>query len=80
MDLSVDGTVSLKIARQPPSRTVYQRILKPFPSVMLLGATPANSQNMFIEAALYKADTDVELPSYLEGTKVVQVRSYLFIF
>lgn len=26
----------LRIARQPPSKTVYQRILKPFPSVMLV--------------------------------------------
>ncbi len=37
----------LKIARQPPSKTVYQRILKPFPAVaMVSGSDP--SSNLYV--------------------------------
>ncbi len=33
--LTLSSSFELKIATQPPAKTVYQRILKPFPSVVL---------------------------------------------
>ncbi|KAH3767778.1 calcium-activated BK potassium channel [Pelomyxa schiedti] len=73
------AVIGLKIARQPPSRTVYQRILRPFPSVMIVGTLPQGMiQNLFIEASLWRSDNETEIPSYLEGTRVVRISTGVF--
>jgi hypothetical protein len=69
----------LRIARQPPSRTVYQRILKPFPSVMLIGASSeVANNNLFVEATLLRCDSDAELPSCIEGNRTVRISNGVF--
>jgi len=75
--LSDPSVFRLKIARQPPSKTVYQRILKPFPAVaMVSGSDP--SCNLFVEVTLIRSDTDQELPLSLEGNKIVRVSTGIF--
>lgn len=72
--------LSLQINRQPPNKTVYQRILKPFPSVMLVGS-PDDTSNLFVEAILVRhEDPSNELPTVLDGTKVVRVNGNFAIF
>src|SRR3546814_1093482 len=51
----------IRIARQPPAKTVYQRILKPFPTVMLLSGQD-NDSNLFVEATLLRSDNEVKGP------------------
>jgi hypothetical protein len=60
---------------QPPSQTVYQRILKPSPAVILLPPVQDTSYDFgfFIEASLIRSDNNTELPSTLEGTKVIRI-------
>jgi hypothetical protein len=67
--------------RQPPSRTVYQRILKPFPSVMLAGGNASDqaaNNNLFVEATLLRSDSDVELPLCIEGNRIVRISNGVF--
>jgi hypothetical protein len=56
--------------REPPQQTVYQRIVKPFPAVMLTsnyhGKYPEN--NLFVEATLLRSDSETEINQYLNGT------------
>eukprot|EP01117_Protostelium_nocturnum_P010524 TRINITY_DN3790_c0_g1_i1.p1 TRINITY_DN3790_c0_g1~~TRINITY_DN3790_c0_g1_i1.p1 ORF type:complete len:537 (-),score=172.27 TRINITY_DN3790_c0_g1_i1:220-1830(-) len=69
----------LRIARQPPSRTVYQRILKPFPSVMLIGGNADTiNNNLFVEASLMRSDSDVELPTCIEGNRIIRISNGVF--
>lgn len=78
---SVSGQYQLRIARQPPGRTVYQRILKPFPAVMLVGGTAhmeAPNTNLFVEATLLRSDSDVELPLCIEGNRIVRISNGVF--
>jgi len=69
----------IKIQKQPPPQTVYQRILKPYPVVMLL--CPAHLQeqthNLFIECQLLN-DKNIELPLCLDGTKTVRISPGVF--
>jgi hypothetical protein len=60
---------------QPPSQTVYQRILKPSPAVILLPPVQDTSHDFgfFVEASLIRSDNNTELPSTLEGTKVIRI-------
>jgi hypothetical protein len=60
---------------QPPSQTVYQRILKPCPAVILLPPVQDTSQDfgLFVEASLLRSDSNTELPSTLEGTKIIRI-------
>eukprot|EP01089_Gocevia_fonbrunei_P007670 TRINITY_DN188_c0_g1_i2.p1 TRINITY_DN188_c0_g1~~TRINITY_DN188_c0_g1_i2.p1 ORF type:complete len:487 (+),score=64.81 TRINITY_DN188_c0_g1_i2:436-1896(+) len=67
----------IRIARQPPAKTVYQRILKPFPSIMLESGHDAES-NLFIEAELLRSDTDAELHQCLDGVKIVRISDGTF--
>lgn len=63
--------------RQPPPQTVYQRILKPFPSVMVVSDSPQQNplnSTFFVEVALLKSNSDEEVGSLLEGTRVVRVQ------
>jgi hypothetical protein len=67
----------LRIARQPPSKTVYQRILKPFPSVMLATGNDVGL-NLFVEVVLVRSDSEQELPLTLEGNKCVRISNGVF--
>eukprot|EP01088_Endostelium_zonatum_P020184 TRINITY_DN729_c0_g2_i1.p1 TRINITY_DN729_c0_g2~~TRINITY_DN729_c0_g2_i1.p1 ORF type:complete len:770 (-),score=235.30 TRINITY_DN729_c0_g2_i1:710-3019(-) len=70
---------SLRILRQPPSQTVYQRILKPFPSVLLSSFSSAgDSPGLFLEAEIIRSDVDQPIPSCLEGTRVVRISESMF--
>jgi hypothetical protein len=76
------SSYQLRIVRQPPNRTVYQRILKPFPSVMLVGG-PSNieqltNSNLFVEATLLRSDSEVELPLCMEGNRIVRISNGVF--
>jgi hypothetical protein len=80
--ISDPTSYQLRIVRQPPSRTVYQRILKPFPSVMLVGG-PNNleqltNSNLFVEATLLKSDSEAELPLCMEGNRIVRISNGVF--
>eukprot|EP00029_Vermamoeba_vermiformis_P004952 TRINITY_DN1586_c0_g1_i1.p1 TRINITY_DN1586_c0_g1~~TRINITY_DN1586_c0_g1_i1.p1 ORF type:complete len:595 (+),score=79.14 TRINITY_DN1586_c0_g1_i1:72-1856(+) len=73
------GHFQLRIAKQPPPKTVYQRILKPFPAVMLLGSGVTEAQsNLFVEATLMRSDSDVELNQILDGSKVIRISTGVF--
>lgn len=78
-DLSY-STLSLKIARQPPPKIVYQRILRPFPVVRLEGDVQETSQNnLFVDATLIKQDSEEEvIPNILEGNKCVRITQGVF--
>ena len=81
--ISSDPSIyQLRIVRQPPNRTVYQRILKPFPSVMLVGG-PSNieqltNSNLFVEATLLRSDSEAELPLCMEGNRIVRISNGVF--
>eukprot|EP01120_Amphizonella_sp_Union-15-10_P003169 TRINITY_DN1354_c0_g1_i1.p1 TRINITY_DN1354_c0_g1~~TRINITY_DN1354_c0_g1_i1.p1 ORF type:complete len:612 (-),score=110.23 TRINITY_DN1354_c0_g1_i1:173-2008(-) len=69
----------LRIVKHPPAKTVYQRILKPFPSIMLLGpGANENSNNLFVEASLLRSDSDVELPLCLDGNRIIRISGGVF--
>jgi hypothetical protein len=76
----IPGEPTLRIARQPPPKTVYQRILKPPPSVMLVGpgAQGGALSNYFVEASLVRSDSDAELPACIDGTRVERVSNGVF--
>lgn len=60
--------VRLRIIEQPPSQTVYQRLLKPHPKVMLENAT---SDDLWVEAVLIRQDSDRPIDAKgLDGTTV----------
>jgi hypothetical protein len=60
---------------QPPAQTVYQRILRPFPAVILLPPVTDKSRELgfFVEATLIRGDNNSELPSVLDGTKIIRI-------
>mmetsp|Transcript_2253 Transcript_2253/g.7149 ORF Transcript_2253/g.7149 Transcript_2253/m.7149 type:complete len:226 (-) Transcript_2253:1222-1899(-) len=72
------------MAREPPPKTVYQRILKPYPSVMVDIKDPTAScqdlstLNLFVEVCLIRADSDGSLPECLEGNRVVRLGTGIF--
>jgi hypothetical protein len=68
----------LQIAAQPPAKTVYQRILKPFPAIMLLGGSSNDTANLFVEATLIRSDSETELPLCLDGSKTIRISSGIF--
>lgn len=73
------GHFQLRIAKQPNAKTVYQRILKPFPAVMLLGSGVNEAQsNLFVEATLIRSDSDGELNQVLDGNKVIRISTGVF--
>src|SRR5207248_2547439 len=47
--------LELHVVQQPPSQAVYQRILRPFPTVVVKGVSNIKSwNNLFIECSLMK--------------------------
>jgi len=71
--------LGLRIQKQPPAQTVYQRILKPYPVIMLLA--PPNfseqSHNLFVECQLL-GDKNVNLSNCLEGSTTVRIAPGVF--
>lgn len=73
-----DSVFLLRIARQPPSKTVYQRLLKPFPSIMLEAGNDT-SVDLFVEVSLVRADSEQELSAdLLEGVRLVNISNGVF--
>jgi hypothetical protein len=72
----------LDITAQPPSKVVYQRILKPFPQVTVSfissdsgsDGTPAPSlwNNLYVEATLLRNDSREQI-SHVDGSTMVRV-------
>jgi hypothetical protein len=71
---------ALRISKQPLNQTVYQRILKPAPIVMLTGPGVQNGtvSNYFVEVTLVRSDSDVELGACIDGNKVERVSNGVF--
>lgn len=65
----------LRIIQQAPSKTVYRRILKPFPTLALIGTSAdlSSCDNLFVEATLLRSDCARELPLDIEGNRVVRI-------
>jgi len=61
----------LRMARQPPTQLVYQRIVKPNPTVMMV--TGDSTKDHFVRATLVRADSDTEVVNVLEGTLVERI-------
>ena len=59
------------MAVQPSSRTVYQRIIKPFPSILLEGDGD-DKDNLFVESILVRQDSEEELPCF-DGNKKLKI-------
>jgi hypothetical protein len=77
--IAADGTqrFQIRIARQPPLKTVYQRILKPFPTVMLISGQDSDS-NLFVEATLLRSDNELPLPQCMDGNRIVRITNGIF--
>jgi len=76
MDSPTQG-LQLRLMRQPPAQCVYQRILKPVPSLMVVSDSPQQNPlnaTYFVEVSLLKSNSEEELGSLLDGTKVVRVQ------
>eukprot|EP00005_Dracoamoeba_jomungandri_P006015 CAMPEP_0174262348 /NCGR_PEP_ID=MMETSP0439-20130205/12922_1 /TAXON_ID=0 /ORGANISM="Stereomyxa ramosa, Strain Chinc5" /LENGTH=563 /DNA_ID=CAMNT_0015347043 /DNA_START=89 /DNA_END=1780 /DNA_ORIENTATION=- len=73
----VTENYQIRIARQPPPKTVYQRILKPFPSVMLLSGQD-NDANLFVEATLLRSDNETSLSQCIDGNRIVRISNGVF--
>eukprot|EP01119_Soliformovum_irregulare_P015772 TRINITY_DN4494_c0_g1_i1.p1 TRINITY_DN4494_c0_g1~~TRINITY_DN4494_c0_g1_i1.p1 ORF type:complete len:326 (-),score=84.37 TRINITY_DN4494_c0_g1_i1:265-1242(-) len=51
------GPLELRVLQQPPNQAVYQRILRPFPTVAVLGVSSlGQNNNLFVEVSLLKQD------------------------
>lgn len=61
----------LRMAIQPPPQLVYQRIVKPNPTVMMVTGSP--NKDHFVRATLVRADSDTEVVNVLEGTLVERI-------
>ncbi|KAL6068917.1 IPT/TIG domain containing protein [Balamuthia mandrillaris] len=72
---SLEG-LNIRIAVQPPLKTVYQRILKPFPAVALIYPPdedqPVNLSGYFVEATLLRGDNGTPIPQCLDGSCIVR--------
>jgi hypothetical protein len=69
--------LQLKLLKQCDDKTVYHKILKPYPTLELIGGD--NVHELKVQAELYKhtehpSDADEQLP-YLEGERVVGFES-----
>lgn len=77
------GTVGLRFTRQPEMSTVYHKILKPFPTLELIGDETIHEWHVVAE--LFKAadginaDWNESLP-YLEGERVVPIKNKFAVF
>lgn len=58
--------LELKVTNPPPAKSVYQRILKPYPVVKVIGADKLPNRILFVKASLWNAD-GTEQMSCLEG-------------
>ena len=58
--------LELRITGSPPAKSVYQRILKPYPVVKVIGADKLANRVLFLKASLWNADGTEQL-TCLEG-------------
>lgn len=72
--------VTLTVHQQPPERTVYLKILKPFPVIKLnFSRLPQSEEEkkqlsrLYVEASLISHSSGEDISSCLEGTRMVQV-------
>jgi hypothetical protein len=70
-----NSAFQLRIVVQPSPKTVYQRILRPYPSVLLEGAAPGT--NFFVEVTLCTNDSEESL-SCLSGAGRLRISNGLF--
>jgi len=61
---SPSNGVYLKLITQPPSQAIYQRILRPFPGVMVVGSLESSYSNYFIEVSLLKKSSSFDKVDY----------------
>lgn len=52
--LTAPAQMHLQVLDHPPGTAVYQRILRPFPVVAVLGIPPTNTTTFYVEASLMK--------------------------
>lgn len=59
------SSFSLSISVSPPRRIVYQRIIKPHPTLTLskIGGYPAPGLSLFVDVALVRADDELDVPA-----------------
>lgn len=58
--------LELRIIGAPPAKSVYQRILKPYPVVKVIGADKLVNRVLFLKASLWNADGTAQM-SCLDG-------------
>jgi len=63
---------TLCIVQQPPKEAVYQRILKPFPTVLLTGPGGKLGDQLYVQSSMLRGDSEAEL-DFLDGKKIIQI-------
>eukprot|EP01122_Echinamoeba_exundans_P004228 TRINITY_DN14241_c0_g1_i1.p1 TRINITY_DN14241_c0_g1~~TRINITY_DN14241_c0_g1_i1.p1 ORF type:complete len:280 (+),score=30.30 TRINITY_DN14241_c0_g1_i1:56-895(+) len=81
---SPSGGYSLHILTQPPAKTVYQRIIKPFPKVLVKSTSTDTNDlaptNLHVEAKLCRCDNGEAVDSLLLGVSIVPVTGGMATF
>jgi len=56
--------IELTLIQQPPNQAVYQRILRPFPIVGIIGVNANSNSNFFVEVSLVKKSSEITSPTW----------------
>jgi hypothetical protein len=76
--------LSLQISTQPPESAVYQRIIKPFPTVLVTQTSgepnDLSTLNLEVEAKLCRSDNSEVIDSLLNGKKTAPVQNGIAVF
>jgi hypothetical protein len=67
-----DGVSVISVVTHPPTETVYNRLLKPYPAVRITGEL-AGRTNHFVDCTCVDANSHVEVPMCLAGTSRVKL-------
>jgi hypothetical protein len=67
-----DGVSVISVVTHPPTETVYNRLLKPYPAVRITGEI-AGRTNHFVDCTCVDANSHVEVPLCLQGTSRVKL-------
>lgn len=62
--------LELRITGAPPAKSVYQRILKPYPVVKVIGADKLVNRVLFLKASLWNADGTAQMTCLDGGLQV----------
>lgn len=62
--------LELRITGAPPAKSVYQRILKPYPVVKVIGADKLVNRVLFLKASLWNADGTTQMTCLDGGLQV----------